>query len=120
MLLALSSTETARLGASTQLCPDEFAVSGSDTTDDFSRGKTDVGAIEIGTDTCHLLGHLVLPEASVYAGIARLGAGIAGSDAFDGLLGMIAGGIEGMRFEHLFDVAHGFPFAGACDFGWPR
>jgi len=105
MLFAFSSAKAARVSACTQLGADEFPVGGGDATDDPGGSETDIRTIEISADAGHLLGNLFFSQASVCAGVARLGTRIAGSDALDGAR-VIARWFEGMRFEHLFNVTH--------------
>jgi hypothetical protein len=91
MLFAFLSAETTRVGASPELGADEFTIGGGEATDDPGGCKADIGAVEIGANTRHLLGHLVFPKASVCAGVACLRTRIACGDTLHGP-GMIARG----------------------------
>ena len=103
------------MSAGSQLGANEFAIGRGDTTDNLGGGKTDVRAVQIGTNTGYLLAYFVFSEAGVGAGVASFRAGIAGDDAFHSP-GMIDRRFEGMRLEHLFDVTHEGSFVTAGDF----
>ena len=107
MLFTLLGAELAGVGAGAELSADEFPVGGGEAGDNPGGSETNISAVEIGADARDLVGDLVLSKAGIGAGIAGFGAGVGCDDALNGA-GVIGIGVEGMRLEHLFDVAHVF------------
>jgi hypothetical protein len=110
MFFAERAAALAGLNAGPELRAGQLEVGPGKARDDAAGGEADIRAISAIANAIDQLGHVLLGQTRVGAGIACFRAGIAGGDALD-VDGMIRGGIYRMRFEHLFDVAH------KCSFG---
>ena len=105
VFLTSLAADFAGLDAGSQLRAAQDLVRRSQARHQFRGGQANVRAIIAIADALDDLRHIFLTETGVRAGIARFRARIAGRDAFD-VNRVVGGRIHGMRFEHLFDVAH--------------
>ena len=105
MPLALLRTHAASLGAGLQRDGDDLLIGARAPRRDCPRCNTNIGAVEVETDTLAKLGDHVLGEASVGAGRAALGAGVALLDtANEGLVGVALN--AGMGRDHIVHMVH--------------
>ena len=83
VFLADCAAAFAGLNARAQLCAGELEIGAGEARDDTRSDKANVRTVIAIANALHQLGHVLLAETRIGAGVARLGAGIAGGDALD-------------------------------------